>query len=114
MIRRKLRGFAEFNEAINSQQYEMKALAERIYKFLDEYAGIRPDWDSDYDDDDDKFTSPDASMMKYSADMLNKGERPESCWSSWDSGGYVPYTSEDGRKEHDSLKKEIYKYISMK
>lgn len=87
-------------------------LAQRIYKFLDEYACIRPDWDSQYDDDDDKFTSPDASYMKYCADMISKGLKPTQCWSEWGSGGYKPYISKEGREEHDYLVKEIHKIIN--
>ena len=52
----------------------LKKLADRIYKFLDAYAGVRPDWDGQ--DPDDKFTSPDASSMKCCADMLSKGLKP--------------------------------------
>jgi hypothetical protein len=29
---------------------EMKKLVDRIYQFIDKYAGIRPDWDAQYDD----------------------------------------------------------------
>ena len=47
----------------------MKELSERIYKFIETYAGVRPDWDAEYDDEDDKFTSPDASQMKYCASV---------------------------------------------
>lgn len=90
----------------------MKELAQRIYKFLDTYAGVRPDWDSKRDDEDDKFTSPDASQMKYCADMLSKGLKPVQCFSEWGSGGYKPYTSKEGKEEHDYLVKEIYKIIN--
>ncbi len=92
----------------------MKELAERIYKFIDAYAGIRPDWDAKYDEEDEKFTSPDASQMKYSADMLSKGLKPLQCNSSWSGGGYKPYSSKEGREEHDYLVTEIYKLINEK
>ena len=91
---------------------EMKKLSDRIYQFIEKYAGIRPDWDSQYDDEDDKFTSPDASQIKYCADMISKGLKPKQCWSEWSSGGYKPYYSEEGRAEHDYLVKEIYKIIN--
>ena len=91
---------------------EMKKLVDRIYQFIDKYAGIRPDWDAQYDDEDDKFTSPDASQMKYCADMISKGLNPQQCWSEWSSGGYKPYSSKEGREEHDYLVKEIYKIIN--
>ena len=91
---------------------EMKKLSDRIYRFIDKYAGVRPDWDEQYDDEDDKFTSPDASQMKYCADMIGKGLKPEQCWSEWSGGGYKPYSSKKGMEEHDYLVKEIYKIIN--
>ena len=30
----------------------------------------------------------------------------------WSSGGYKPYSSKEGREEHDYLVKEIYKIIN--
>lgn len=87
-------------------------LSERIYKFLDQYAGIRPDWDAEFDNEDEKYTSPDASMMKACADYIKDGLKPPFCHSEWGSGGYKPYSSEEGRKEHDFLVKEIYKIIN--
>lgn len=92
----------------------MKELAERIYKFLDKYACIRPLWDPKNDDIDDKFTSPDASQMKYCADLLSKGLKPFRCFSEWGGGGYKPYSSIEGRVEHDYLVKEVYKIINNK
>ena len=89
----------------------MKKLAERIYLFLEEYAATRPDWDEEFDDDDEKYTSPDASMLRYCADMLKDERIPDRCFSEWGSGGYKPYTSKKGREEHDFLIKEIYKII---
>jgi hypothetical protein len=50
--------------------------------------------------------------MKYCADMLSKGLKPSRCWSEWGSGGYKPYSSKQGRDEHDLLVKEIYKIIN--
>ena len=88
----------------------MKELSERIYKFIDKYAGIRPDWDGE--SEDEKFTSPDASQMKYCADMLKQDKIPFRCFSEWGSGGYKPYSSKEGRDEHDKLVKEIYKLIN--
>ncbi len=88
----------------------MKELADKIYNFLNKYAGIRPNWNPEYDDEDDKFTSPDASELKCCADMLKNGLKPLKCFSEWGSGGYIPYTSKEGREEHDNLVKEINKF----
>lgn len=90
----------------------MKELAERILKFVDKYAGIKPDYEKGLIDEDEKYTSPDAFQMKYCADMLYKGVKPIQCWSEWGSGGYKPYSSREGREEHDLLVKEIYKIIN--
>ncbi len=87
----------------------MKELAKRIHAFIDKYAGISPNWDGE--SEDDKFTSPDASQMKYCADMLSKELKPTQCWSEWGGGGYKPYSSREGRAEHDYLVSEIYKII---
>lgn len=87
-------------------------LSKRIYVFIEKYADVRPDWDAKIDDEDEIFTSPDASQMKYCADMISKGLKPEQCWSEWGGGGYKPYSSKEGRQEHDELVKEIYKIIN--
>jgi hypothetical protein len=60
----------------------MKELATRIYTFLEKYAKIRPD----FDDDTEKYTSPDASILRYCADVLNDGKIPNMSDSSWESG----------------------------
>lgn len=92
----------------------MKELAQKIYIFLDKYAGIRPDFEPEYEDDEDKYASPDASQMRYCADMLSKGEIPSQCWSEWSGGGYKPYSSKEGQEEHDQLVKEVYQLINSK
>ena len=44
---------------------EYKNLSNRINTFLDKYATIRADWDEKYDEEDEKYASPDASILKY-------------------------------------------------
>jgi len=90
----------------------MKELAVRIRKFLSEYAGINPNWDGE--SQDDKYTSPDAYELETCAELFEQGIVPKKCWSEWGSGGYKPYTSKEGREEHDKLIKEIYKLIHDK
>ena len=92
--------------------FNMKELSKRIRIFVDKYAVVRPDWNKDFDDIADKYTSPDASQMLYCADMIEIGKKPSQCWSDWGSGGYKPYTSKEGRDEHDDLVKEIQKIIN--
>jgi len=36
----------------------------------------------------------------------------EQCWSEWSGGGYKPYSSKEGKEEHDYLVREIYKIIN--
>lgn len=91
-----------------------KNFAQRIYCFLDKYAGIRPNYDPQHDDEYEKYTSPDAAQMRYCADMIAKGIKPLQCHSEWGSGGYKPYSSREGREVHDYLVKEIYKFINSK
>lgn len=88
----------------------MKNLIDRIYKFIEKYADISPNWDGE--SEDGKFTSPDAYEMIRCADELKSGIKPLRCWSEWSSGGYKPYSSKEGREEHDYLLKEIYKIIN--
>lgn len=61
----------------------MKELATRIYTFLEKYANINPNFDADFDDDNEKYTSPDVSILRYCADVLNDGKIPNMCDSSW-------------------------------
>ena len=99
-------------EYIKESKEDWKELSDRIYTFIDNYAGINPNWDPEFDDEDDKFTSPDASQMKYCADMLSRGIKPVRCWSEWSGGGYKPYSSKEGRKEHDYLVKKVNSIIN--
>ena len=89
-------------------------LASRIYDFLEKYARVKPEFDPIYDEEDDKYTSPDASELRYCANMLQNYLVPDGCRSEWGSGGYVPYGSKEGREEHDYLVSEIYKVIKSK
>lgn len=88
----------------------MKELSIRIRTFIDKYAVIRPD----LEEGDCKFTSPDASELFYCAELLDKGIKPERCFSEWGSGGYKPYNDRKGREEHDKLVSEIYDIIKSK
>jgi hypothetical protein len=56
-----------------------------------------------FEDDAEKYASPDASALRSCADMLAEGVQPVACWSEWGSGGYQPYNSTEGRREHDEL-----------
>ena len=93
---------------------QMQALAQRIYRFLAIYAAIRGDYDPECHDDDEKYASPDASMLRHAADLLMIGQVPGRCWSEWGSGGYRPYASTEGRLEHELLIAELNKAMGVK
>lgn len=48
------------------------------------------------------------------ANSLDMDIVPDKCFSDWRCGGYLPYTTENGKKEHDSIMSEIYKLINNK
>jgi len=87
----------------------MNDLSNRIYAFINKYAAISPNWDGE--SYDEKYTSPDVYEMLYCADILLQNKKPDRCFSEWGCGGYIPYTSWDGRNEHDGLIVEIYTII---
>jgi hypothetical protein len=84
-------------------------LPQRIQSFLDKYAVLNPNKE---DDLDAKYTSPDAHQIQSAAILLSNGIIPSRCFSEWSSGGYKPYSSKEGREEHDSLVKEVYSIIN--
>lgn len=82
------------------------ALSEKIAAFLQQYANIRPDFDPEFDSEDEKFTSPDASILFAAQTILAKGELLPNDFhvdSSWGSGGYSPYTDAKGKQLHDEI-----------
>jgi hypothetical protein len=90
----------------------MEKLAKRIHEFINKYAAISPNYKEEEEDGDNKYTSPDAYELLYCAYELYHGRKPTKCFSEWGSGGYEPYTSKEGKEEHDLLVKEVYKIIN--
>jgi len=94
---------------------DKKQLAIRIKAFLDKYAAVLPDFnESDYNPlYDSKYTSPDAHALLSVYECIMADLPIFSVpFSSWGSGGYKPYTSEEGRTEHEAIIEEITKHIS--
>lgn len=78
-------------------------LQDRIRAFLKTYAGTTEEGD---------YTSPDAYQLEAAAELLEQGKKLNDMpWSEWGSGGYRPYTSETGRKEHESILKALRKAL---
>jgi len=71
-------------------------LSLKIRKFLVKYAKLQPGTT--------KYTSPDAYQLEAAATELEKTNTISTFpWSEWGSGGYGPYTSKRGRKQHDDI-----------
>jgi len=82
---------------------EKKELAARIRKFLETYARK---------DSEGEWTSPDACQMETCAILFEQNRVVERVpWSEWDSGGYHPYMSQEGRREHEFLLEEIKRHV---
>lgn len=79
-------------------------LADDIREFLDDHAKVRPDYDPEFEEPAERFTSPDASELLAAARIIEKGnELPSMPWSSWGSGGYAPYDDKEAKARHDEL-----------
>lgn len=85
-----------------------KVLARQILEFLERYGQIRPDYDPNFEDEEDKFTGPDSAMLLVAARQLEQDQAPSfHVHSTWESGCYAPYSSQQGRELHDRLMKKI-------
>ena len=114
-------GMFEWNEAINKIEIKKtlgvlpsvkigspNEIASIIETFLAEHAELNASYDAEFDDEDDKYGSPDAGNLAVAARMLrDKGSLGEGfrCDSSWESGGYKPYRDLDAREMHDDIVK---------
>jgi hypothetical protein len=119
----------EWNDSINKiekmkilglipsfRQATPKQVGNLISDFLSEHAALKADFDTEFDEEDDKFSSPDAANLSVAAKSLMEfGSLPDHyrCDSSWESGGYNPYGDKDARDVHDAIVKLLYKKLSM-
>jgi hypothetical protein len=86
----------------------MDEIAARIDAFLAEYGKRSAD-------DGKEWSSPDASELEACSTVLKSGKFPSRYpWSEWGSGGYGPYTSKQGRREHDDILKVLGNIIEAK
>lgn len=86
----------------------MGSLEADIKEFLDQHAGIRGDYDPEWDEPDERFSSPDASELLHVAHSLAAGwaitHMPN---ASWESGGFKPYSDQEARAKFDALMERI-------
>lgn len=95
-----------------TQQSKITDLGKRIIFFIEKYAGISPNYDKAVDQYEDRFTGPDSALLWYTGNLIKDGILPDTIpFSSWGSGCYKPYSSKEGRDEHDFLLAEIEKLI---
>jgi hypothetical protein len=78
---------------------ENKAIVKRIREFLKKYAALTPDGE---------YNGPDSNMLEFAADQLEVNGPISRLWSDWGSGCYKPYSSKEGRLEHDEIVNLIY------
>ena len=81
-----------------------KRLAKRIRVFLKTYAKKT---------EDGEWNSPDAYQLEACANILETDELPHAIpFSEWGSGGYYPYTSKAGQREHSQILVKIANLFS--
>lgn len=85
----------------------MLELANEISEFLAKHAKISPNFDPMWDTEDEKYTSPDASMLQFAVALLLIGKKPMRIHSEWGGGGYSPYTDKDGEKWHNEILQKL-------
>lgn len=81
-------------------------LALRIKEFLENHAELNAEYDSEFDDEHEQFASPDASSFFAAYTCLADDKVPHKTFSidsSWESGGYKPYSDKEARLMHDEL-----------
>ena len=93
---------------------EMLQLSKEINAFIAKYAKIKADFDPEFDDEEERFNGPDASMMEAAAKQLADGQIPLRVHSDWGSGCYDTRVDNEGFKTHEDLVARIYKIIDGK
>lgn len=71
--------------------------------FLEKHAGVRPDYDPDFDDPEERWTGPDSALLHAAATLLSQGEKPIPVRSDWGSGTYRGWNNPALKAEHDAL-----------
>lgn len=90
---------------------EDRILAGRIYKFLDMYGVREPSNLTPSESLFPHWNGPDSTMLDGFANALIYQSKLFYPHSEWGSGCYKPYTSIEGKTEHDELLKLINKRL---
>ncbi|MCP4528557.1 MAG: hypothetical protein GY833_21980 [Aestuariibacter sp.] len=93
---------------------EPNLLANKVLNFLLVHAEMNADFDPAFDDEEDMFGSPDASNLYMLAkQLIETGALTSNSIvdSSWESGGYRPYSSKEARAKHDSLVGQLKEWM---
>lgn len=87
---------------------EKLMLAKEIRSFIEKHAGLSANYDPKYDEPEDRFSSPDASMFEAAAIALEQGRDIDFyVHSEWGSGGYHPYNDKAAEALHDDIKSRV-------
>jgi len=86
-----------------------RSLASEIREFLGKHAKPAANLE-----EEEKYNSPDAHELERAAEILDEGASPVLPNSSWESGGYYPYTDKEARIWHDNLLTRIKELLKEK
>ncbi len=100
----------EFTEQIRNIHEDIN-LADRIFKFLNTYGVKEPSNLTKSESLFPHWNGPDSSMLENFANALIYSSKLFYPHSEWGSGCYKPYTSIEGKTEHDELLKLINKRL---
>jgi hypothetical protein len=101
-----MKTFRKFREDILIESEERRKLAGDIHAFLAKHAKRSAD--------EEEWSSPDAHELEHTAHQLNYGHgKVRHPNSSWESGGYHPYSDKEGRAKHDELLSRIKKHSQL-
>lgn len=87
-----------------------KQLGKDIKEFLESYGKIKADYDPEYDEEYERFSSPDASELLYCSERLEQGGEIERFpWSDYSSGGYK--RGAEVLEQHQALLERIKPFV---
>lgn len=91
------------SEDANYLELSDQELGNIALAFVEKHARIRPDFDPQWDDEDEKWSGPDSAMLQSAAKSLNNGDKPIIVHSDWGSGSYHGLQNRQLHQEHDAI-----------